>query len=49
MWCSDPCLKVHCSAGRVCEIDEHGDAVCNCIKECPYETDSRRKVHFIII
>ncbi|XP_075976157.1 secreted protein, acidic, cysteine-rich isoform X2 [Anticarsia gemmatalis] len=40
----DPCLKVHCSAGRVCEIDEHGDAVCNCIKECPYETDSRRKV-----
>ncbi|CAG9580286.1 unnamed protein product [Danaus chrysippus] len=40
----DPCLKVHCSAGRVCEINEHGDAVCNCIKECPYETDSRRKV-----
>ncbi|KAF9798406.1 hypothetical protein SFRURICE_003052 [Spodoptera frugiperda] len=40
----DPCLRVHCSAGRVCEIDEHGDAVCNCIKECPYETDSRRKV-----
>ncbi|XP_049870565.1 SPARC [Pectinophora gossypiella] len=40
----DPCVKVHCSAGRVCEIDEHGDAVCNCIKECPYETDSRRKV-----
>ncbi|KAF9405926.1 hypothetical protein HW555_013522 [Spodoptera exigua] len=39
-----PCLRVHCSAGRVCEIDEHGDAVCNCIKECPYETDSRRKV-----
>lgn len=28
----------------MCEIDEHGDAVCNCIKECPYETDSRRKV-----
>ncbi|XP_013190393.2 SPARC [Amyelois transitella] len=40
----DPCLKVHCSAGRVCEIDEHGDAVCNCIKECPHETESRRKV-----
>ncbi|CAH2981568.1 unnamed protein product [Chilo suppressalis] len=40
----DPCLKVHCSAGRVCEIDEHGDAVCNCIKDCPYETESRRKV-----
>ncbi|KAG6448182.1 SPARC [Manduca sexta] len=40
----DPCLKVHCSAGRVCEIDEHGEAVCNCIKDCPYETDSRRKV-----
>lgn len=44
MFLEDPCLKVHCSAGRVCEIDEHGDAVCNCIKECPYETDSRRKV-----
>lgn len=40
----DPCLKVHCSAGRVCEIDEEGEAVCNCIKECPYETDHRRKV-----
>ncbi|CAH2085911.1 unnamed protein product [Euphydryas editha] len=44
VYMDDPCLKVHCSAGRVCEIDEHGDAVCNCIKECPYETDSRRKV-----
>ncbi|CAG9787523.1 unnamed protein product [Diatraea saccharalis] len=44
LFLDDPCLKVHCSAGRVCEIDEHGDAVCNCIKECPYETDSRRKV-----
>ncbi|XP_063388263.1 SPARC isoform X2 [Cydia fagiglandana] len=41
---ADPCLKVHCSAGRVCEIDEHGEAVCNCIKECPDETDLRRKV-----
>lgn len=40
----DPCLKVHCSAGRVCEINEHGDAMCNCIKDCPYETDSRRMV-----
>ncbi|XP_059054516.1 SPARC [Achroia grisella] len=40
----DPCLKVHCSAGRVCEIDEHGQAVCSCIKECPDETDQRRKV-----
>jgi len=40
----DPCMKVHCSAGRVCEINEHGEAICNCIKECPYETDSRRKV-----
>ncbi|KOB75876.1 Sparc [Operophtera brumata] len=44
VYTDDPCLKVHCSAGRVCEIDEHGEAVCNCIKECPYETDSRRKV-----
>ncbi|XP_041968828.1 SPARC [Aricia agestis] len=40
----DPCLKVHCSAGRVCEINELGDAACNCIKECPYETDARRRV-----
>ncbi|XP_011556941.3 SPARC [Plutella xylostella] len=40
----DPCLRVHCSAGRVCEIDEQGEAVCNCIKECPTETDHRRKV-----
>ncbi|XP_052749543.1 SPARC [Galleria mellonella] len=44
VYLDDPCLKVHCSAGRVCEIDEHGEAVCNCIKECPYETEQRRKV-----
>jgi secreted protein acidic and rich in cysteine len=40
----DPCSKVHCSAGRVCELSEAGEAECNCIKECPYETEARRKV-----
>lgn len=41
---SDPCLKVRCGAGRVCEVNEKGEGVCVCIPECPQETDARRKV-----
>lgn len=40
----DPCMKVHCGAGRVCEVDEVGEPQCVCIPECPVETESRRKV-----
>jgi Fe2+ or Zn2+ uptake regulation protein len=40
---SDPCSKVHCGAGRVCE-SKNGDAKCVCIQECPSEVDPRRKV-----
>lgn len=40
----DVCSKIHCSAGRVCELDKDGEPQCVCISECPYETDLRRKV-----
>lgn len=39
----DPCTKIHCGAGRICNVN--GDtAECICIPECPEETDPRRKV-----
>lgn len=39
----DPCRKVHCGAGRVCEAK--GDtAKCICIPSCPQEADPRRRV-----
>jgi len=40
----DPCLKVRCGAGRVCEVNDKGEGQCVCIPECPQETDSRRKI-----
>ncbi|XP_025837302.1 SPARC [Agrilus planipennis] len=40
----DPCSKVHCGAGRVCQLDENEDPLCVCIPECPEETEERRKV-----
>lgn len=40
----DPCSKVHCGAGRVCEQDEQGDPHCVCIQTCPEEQDLRRHV-----
>jgi len=40
----DACTKIHCSAGRICELTEEGEAGCICIRECPYEVDDRRKV-----
>nr|CAH7739719.1 unnamed protein product [Callosobruchus chinensis] len=40
----DPCLEVHCGAGRICQVDEKGEPDCVCIPNCPVETESRRKV-----
>lgn len=40
----DPCSKVHCGAGRVCEEDDQGDPHCVCIRSCPEEQDLRRRV-----
>lgn len=40
----DLCAKVHCGAGRVCELDENDDPQCVCINECPEENEPRRKV-----
>jgi len=40
----DPCLKVHCGTGRVCEVNDKGVGVCACIHQCPKETDKRRKI-----
>jgi len=39
----DPCIKIHCGAGRVCKA-EGSEASCVCISECPEESDPRRKV-----
>ncbi|XP_011195441.1 SPARC [Zeugodacus cucurbitae] len=39
----DPCEKMHCGAGRVCQV--HGtEAKCICIPECPEEPEARRHV-----
>ncbi|XP_014094065.1 SPARC [Bactrocera oleae] len=39
----DPCEKMHCGAGRVCQV--HGtEAKCVCIPECPEEPEARRHV-----
>ncbi|CAB3369482.1 Hypothetical predicted protein [Cloeon dipterum] len=40
----DPCLKKHCSAGRICQSNDDGEAECVCIETCPEEVDPRRKV-----
>jgi len=39
----DPCTKIHCGAGRVCQVQDDS-AQCVCIPECPDESDPRRKV-----
>lgn len=39
----DPCTKIHCGAGRVCQVQDDS-AKCVCIPECPTENDPRRKV-----
>lgn len=40
----DPCLHKHCGAGRVCRLNEEGEAMCVCILTCPEEREPRRKV-----
>lgn len=40
----DPCVKKHCGAGQICDINEEGEAQCVCIPSCPNESDPRRKV-----
>lgn len=39
----DPCAKIHCGAGRVCEATG-STASCVCIPECPQQSDPRRMV-----
>lgn len=39
----DPCTKIHCGAGRVCQVQDDS-AQCICIPDCPEEVDPRRKV-----
>lgn len=39
----DPCAKIHCGAGRVCQA-EGETASCVCIPDCPDQSDPRRKV-----
>uniref|UniRef100_A0A8D8WMC4 SPARC n=1 Tax=Cacopsylla melanoneura TaxID=428564 RepID=A0A8D8WMC4_9HEMI len=40
----DPCSSMHCSAGKVCQVNVDGEASCSCIKQCPQELEARRKV-----
>lgn len=40
----DPCASVHCSAGRVCQVDDDDEPLCVCIPDCPTELEPRRKV-----
>lgn len=40
----DPCLHKHCGAGRVCRLNDEGEAMCVCIPTCPEEREPRRKV-----
>lgn len=40
----DPCLKVQCGAGRICQLDGDGEPQCVCIPTCAEESDARRKV-----
>ncbi|KAK9879168.1 hypothetical protein WA026_004020 [Henosepilachna vigintioctopunctata] len=40
----DPCLRVHCGAGRICQLDNVGEPQCVCISTCPDEADHRRRV-----
>lgn len=41
---SDPCSKVHCGAGRICQVDDLLEPLCVCVEICPEETEPRRKV-----
>ncbi|KAF5281069.1 hypothetical protein FQR65_LT14865 [Abscondita terminalis] len=40
----DPCLQVHCGAGKICQVDENDEPQCVCIPECPVESEPRRQV-----
>lgn len=40
---ADPCEKINCGAGKVCEADGTS-ASCICIPECPQQSDPRRMV-----
>lgn len=36
-----PCSEKHCAVGYECDLDENGDAVCICLRDCPYvESDT---------
>ncbi|KAG7172906.1 SPARC-like [Homarus americanus] len=40
----DPCLDTYCGAGRLCAVNDAGEAECRCINACDQETDPRRRV-----
>jgi len=40
----DPCQNHKCGPGKECEINEEGKAHCTCVKRCPEEVDTRRRV-----
>jgi hypothetical protein len=40
----DGCKDIHCGPGRECVPLPHNKAECKCIRDCPVESDLRRKV-----
>ena len=45
---NDPCLDLKCTSGKECVIDQDtNQPKCECIKECGYEENPRRRVRFL--
>ncbi|XP_076069503.1 secreted protein, acidic, cysteine-rich [Oratosquilla oratoria] len=40
----DLCLEKYCGAGRECVVNLQGEAECQCMQECDFEPDDRRRV-----
>ncbi|XP_013789003.1 SPARC-like isoform X2 [Limulus polyphemus] len=40
----DPCAGHYCGAGRICALNDQDEPICDCVPQCPVETDERRKV-----
>ena len=41
---ADPCAAMKCETGQECDVDEEGEAKCQCISDCPHEEGPRVEV-----
>lgn len=39
-------MEVYCGAGRICVVNDGGEAQCVCVNACENEEDARRRVSF---